>query len=77
MCVLFASGSAVRGLLGLADESGRDGLRAIPAVCIGRRTAEVAEREGFAVVAVASDQSVDGLAEAAASAALGPRTEPT
>jgi uroporphyrinogen-III synthase len=58
--VLFASGSAVRGLLRL----GGDAARALPAITIGPATSEVARAEGFRVVAEAERQGVDGLVSA-------------
>jgi uroporphyrinogen-III synthase len=64
--VVFASGSAVRGLLRLAAV----GLRSLPAVTIGPATSEVARREGFQVAAEADRPSVEGLV-AAVRVALG------
>jgi uroporphyrinogen III methyltransferase/synthase len=58
--VLFASGSAVRGLLRLG---GREASR-LPAVCIGPATSDVARREGFTVLAEAERPSVDALVAA-------------
>ena len=58
--VVFASGSAVRGMRRLAA---RD-VRLLPAVTIGPATSEVARREGFQVAAEAERPSVEGLVAA-------------
>ena len=58
--VIFASGSAVRGLLRLADHD----VRSLPAVTIGPATSEVARREGFRVAAEAEKPSVEGMVAA-------------
>jgi uroporphyrinogen-III synthase len=55
--VIFASGSAVRGLRRLAATD----VRSLPAVTIGPETSEVARREGFQVAAEAERPSVEGL----------------
>lgn len=57
---LFASGSAIRGLLRL----GGDAARRVPAITIGPATSEVARAEGFRVAAEADRPGVDGLAAA-------------
>jgi len=57
---LFASGSAVEGLLRL----GGRGVRRLPAVCIGPATAEVARRRGFHVLGEAARPDVDALVAA-------------
>jgi uroporphyrinogen-III synthase len=57
---LFASGSAVRGLLRL----GGDAARALPAITIGPATSDVARAEGLRVVAEADRPGVDGLVSA-------------
>ena len=57
---LFASGSAVRGLLRLGGAAARQ----VPAVTIGPATTEVATAEGLRVVAEAARPGVDGLVEA-------------
>jgi hydroxymethylbilane synthase len=64
--LLFASGSAVRGLLALASDPER--LRAIPAICIGPETAAEAERLGFRVLATAPTASAEALARLTAQA---------
>jgi uroporphyrinogen-III synthase len=57
---VFASGSAVRGLLRLGgDAAGR-----LPAITIGPATTEVAEAEGLRVVAEADRPGVEGLVAA-------------
>lgn len=56
--VVFASGSAVRGFLGLG------GTPHVPAITIGPRTTSSARGRGFAVIAQADAQSVAGLADA-------------
>lgn len=58
---VFASGSAVLGLLRLAGPR----ARRLPAVSIGPATSTVARREGFQVVAEARRQGVEELADAA------------
>ena len=60
--VIFASGSAVRGFLGLG------GSTRLPAITIGPRTTTSARENGFEVIAEADSQSVSGLAEAVARA---------
>lgn len=60
--VVFASGSAVRGFLGLG------GRPTLPAVTIGPRTTEVARELGFTVAAEAANQTTRELAEAVARA---------
>jgi uroporphyrinogen-III synthase len=56
--VVFASGSAVRGFLGLG------GKPSLPAVSIGPRTTQVARELGFAIAAEAAQQTTRELAEA-------------
>ena len=58
--VIFASGSAVRGLRRLAA---RD-VRSLPAVTIGPATSDVARQEGFQVAAEAETPSLEGLVAA-------------
>jgi uroporphyrinogen-III synthase len=60
LAALFASGSAVRGLLRL----GGDAARAVPAITIGPATSDVATAEGFRVVAEARRPGVEGLVSA-------------
>jgi hydroxymethylbilane synthase len=62
--VVFASGSAVRGLLALAPDPDR--VRGIPAICIGPETTAVARAHGFAVVAEANRRDAATLADLAA-----------
>jgi uroporphyrinogen III methyltransferase/synthase len=57
--VVFASGSAVRGLLRLADEDPRRLL----AITVGPATTEVAAEHGFEVAAEADRPTVEGLLE--------------
>ncbi|MDL2335521.1 MAG: hydroxymethylbilane synthase [Chloroflexota bacterium] len=59
--ITFASGSAVRGALLLADERTRDALVRTPAVCIGPRTAQVALTAGFTQVCEADDPQIEAL----------------
>lgn len=59
---VFASGSAVRGFIGLG------GTVQLPAVTIGARTTARARELGFQVIAEADQQSVAGLADAVARA---------
>lgn len=67
----LASGSAVRGLLALAEAEALD-VTAIPAVCVGPETERAAAAAGFRIVAVAALPDAHALA-AAAAAALAPR----
>ena len=60
--VVFASGSAVRGFLGLG------GKPSLPAVTIGPRTSQVARELGFEIAAEAAHQTTRELAEAVARA---------
>jgi uroporphyrinogen III methyltransferase/synthase len=60
--VVFASGSAVRGFLGLGGSAG------LPAITIGPRTTNSARERGFVVIAEADAQTVSGLADAVARA---------
>jgi uroporphyrinogen-III synthase len=69
--VLFASGSAARGLSSLAEAEGID-VTPIPAVCIGPETAIEAERLGFRVVATSSERDAASLAATTAAALAQP-----
>lgn len=69
--VVLASGSAVRGLIGLADADGV-AVRSIPAICIGPRTAGEARSFGFDVVATAVTPDPVDLAATVAAALLIP-----
>jgi len=60
--VLFASPSAVRGLLALAGESDRAAVLAVPAICIGPTTAAAARDSGFTLLGRAATQDADELA---------------
>ncbi len=64
--LVFASGSAVRGLVELADREGLERARRLPAVVIGPRTAAVAAAEGFERVVVAEEPAAPALARATA-----------
>lgn len=65
--VVFASGSAARGLAALAAGEAFD-VRSIPAVAIGPETATAARDIGFTVVAVASSPGAEAVAAATAEA---------
>lgn len=65
--VLFTSGSTIRGLRSLATADALD-VTAIPAICIGPETADEAARAGFRVIAVASSQDANTLANTTAAA---------
>jgi hydroxymethylbilane synthase len=69
--IVFGSGSAVRGLLAIAEAGLRDELRATVAVCIGPSTGGVARAQGFGRVVEAPTPRPDALADTVA-AALGP-----
>lgn len=60
--IVFASGSAIRGFVGLG------GTPALPVVTIGPRTTAVAHELGFAVAGEATQQTTQGLADAVARA---------
>jgi uroporphyrinogen III methyltransferase / synthase len=60
--IVFASGSAVRGFIGLG------GTAQLPAITIGARTTGRARALGFRVIGEAETQSVAGLADAVARA---------
>ena len=64
--VLFASGSAVRGLLALSAPEATDRCRTVPAICIGPGTAAVARDHGFQVIGEAADRDIETLAGLAA-----------
>jgi hydroxymethylbilane synthase len=70
--ITFASGSAVRGALQLAENGMREELLRTPAVCIGPTTAQVAVTAGFETVREADDPAIDSLV-AAITAAGGTR----
>jgi uroporphyrinogen-III synthase len=59
--VVFASGSAARGLLALADAEGLE-VGSIPAICIGPQTEREAIRLGFHVLASSADPDIRSLA---------------
>ncbi|HET7726288.1 MAG TPA: hydroxymethylbilane synthase [Candidatus Limnocylindrales bacterium] len=59
--VVFASGSAVDGLLRLAGHR-RPAVLALPAICIGPRTAAAARAAGFSVVGSGVPRDATGLA---------------
>ncbi len=67
--VVFASPSAVEGFLAAAGEAGRE----VRAAVIGPTTAEAARAAGLTVVAEADPSTLDGLADAIASALASPR----
>jgi uroporphyrinogen-III synthase len=52
---IFASGSSVRGLVRLVSPESLDAILALPAICIGRATAEAARRAGFRTILVGAD----------------------
>jgi hydroxymethylbilane synthase len=58
--IVFASGSAVRGIVELAGENAAR-ARALPAVTIGPKTSGVAREQGFEVAAEARTQNEAGL----------------
>ncbi len=65
--VVLTSGSTARGLLELGERlGGLEGVRAIPAICIGPGTTAEAGRLGYRVVAEAPMQGVKAIADAAA-----------
>ena len=64
--ILFTSGSTVRGLLALVPPQLRQRLTCLPVICIGPITARSARHAGFAVAAVASEHTGDGLVHATA-----------
>jgi uroporphyrinogen-III synthase len=63
--VVVASGSAVRGLLRLAGDAGRDRqVRTVPLISIGPSTSKVARALGFERIVEARRSSVEALVEA-------------
>jgi uroporphyrinogen-III synthase len=69
--VVFASGSAVRGLVSLARAEAVD-LAHVPAICIGAETEREATRLGFAVLATSPQPDPETLAATAAEALAEP-----
>jgi hydroxymethylbilane synthase len=61
--VIFASGSAVRGLLRAAEPELTERCRAIPAICIGPATADEARAQGFRVLGMSDARDAADLAE--------------
>jgi hydroxymethylbilane synthase len=59
--ITFASGSAVRGAVQLANNGLREALLRTPAVCIGPSTAQAALAAGFATVREAEDPGTDSV----------------
>jgi hydroxymethylbilane synthase len=66
--VLFTSGSTVRGLVALAAAESLVDVTAIPAICIGPKTALEARRLGFHVLTEAPSRGAQALAAATARA---------
>ena len=66
--VVLGSGSAVRGLLALAEPGLRDEIRSATAICIGPTTGRIARGEGFTEVVEAASPGPDVVAEAVATA---------
>jgi uroporphyrinogen-III synthase len=64
--IVFASGSAVRGLLALLTAEWQRRVRDMPALCIGPVTAVEASASGFGVAVVARTHTGVGLAQAIA-----------
>jgi hydroxymethylbilane synthase len=61
--VVFASGSAVRGLLSMAGEDGlRQRLLSVPAVAIGTSSARAVREAGFALLGVSDGPSAERVA---------------
>jgi len=69
--VIFASGSAARGLVALAEAEGLD-VSSIPAICIGPETAREAERLAFPVLAISPEADATSLAATTAAALAQP-----
>ena len=68
---LFMSGSAVRGLVSMAEPDDIDRVRAIPAICVGLGALREAESAGFPILAASHDQDVEAVAELVARAVTG------
>lgn len=66
--VIFASPSAVRGLLALARQERRPDLLGVPAICIGPTTAAAARDAGFTDLVEATSQDAGAIAELTAAA---------
>jgi len=73
--VVLASPSAARGLLSIAGENREPVVRAIPAICIGERTALAAREAGYEVACVASSPDAGVVAELAAELVRTPTPE--
>ncbi len=61
VAVVFASGSAIRGLLALVDEPETDRVRRLSAITIGGVTSGVAHKHGLRVEAEAPSATVESL----------------
>jgi hydroxymethylbilane synthase len=72
--IVFASGSAVRGLLALLPPGERRAALGTPACCIGPSTAAVARDAGFAHVVESAIQSAASLADLVAGVVAGVAT---
>jgi hydroxymethylbilane synthase len=70
--VVFASPSAVRGLLVLSPADDQVALRSLPAICVGPVTAAAAREAGFDRVAESATADAGALAEAVADVLAGP-----
>jgi uroporphyrinogen-III synthase len=60
--ILFMSGSAVRGFLGLAEPDLVDRCLGVPAICIGAVTGQEARDHGFTVIATSQSQEASAVA---------------
>ena len=69
--IVFASGSAIRGLIDLLGPVERRAALGIPACCIGPTTAAAARQAGFVGVVEASTQSSAALADLVAGVVVG------
>jgi uroporphyrinogen III methyltransferase/synthase len=60
--IVFTSGSTVRGFAHLAEQAGvADDLGSVTTIAIGPVTAEAMTAQGWEVLAVASQHSIDGI----------------
>jgi hydroxymethylbilane synthase len=64
--VILASPSAARGLISLAEHGRRGDVLAIPAICVGTRTAAASREAGFTVVGESGGPDAATVAELAA-----------
>jgi uroporphyrinogen-III synthase len=70
------SGSAVRGIVALAEDGDLERILGLPCLCIGPETAAAASAAGFATVLVADRAEASALADLAATTLLHHHEQP-